>query len=288
MPIRFSPVLAPKLWERGADFSAKSINLHERGELASPIFRLDDFRVRGEPFGPHPHAGFSALTFVFEDTEARARSRDSLGNDVEVGPGGILWFQAARGAMHHEIPAGGHELHGAQIFVKLSARNKLIAPRTLWLDGSAVPEWQAKDGDRVRIVVGSFGNVSSPLMPAEPLDLLDVTLRSVISFELKDGHHALFYVCEGGMRVHGDGGAAAVEAGHAVSLSGTGECVTLEGSARLLILSGAELNEPVVAEGPFIMNNHAQIAAAAARFRAGEMGHLAPIQARDDGDRSET
>ena len=288
MPVRFSPVMAAKFWEHGGDFSAKSINLHERGELASPIFTLDDFRVRGEPFGPHSHAGFSALTFVFEDTEARARSRDSLGNDVEVGPGGILWFQAARGAMHHEIPAGGNELHGAQIFVKLSARNKFIAPRTLWLDGSAVPEWQAKDGDRVRIVVGSFNNVSSPLVPAEPLDLLDVTLRSAISFELKGGHHALFYVREGGMRVHGDVGAAVVEAGHGVALSGTGECVTLEGSARLLILSGAEMNEPVVTQGPFIMNNQAQIAAAVARFRAGEMGRLSPIQATDTGNRSET
>jgi redox-sensitive bicupin YhaK (pirin superfamily) len=255
MPIRISPVLAAKILESGSGFSAKSINLHERGELASPIFTLDDFRVRGEPFGPHPHAGFSALTYVFEDTEARARSRDSLGNDVEVGAGGIIWFQAARGAMHHEVPAGGHELHGAQIFVKLSVRNKLIAPRTLWLDGSAVPEWQDQDGDRVRIVVGSFGNVSSPLVPAEPLDLLDVTLRSAISFELKDGHHALIYVREGSIRVHGDGGATAVEAGHAVALSGSGQCVALEGAARLLILSGAEMNEPVLTEGPFIMND---------------------------------
>jgi hypothetical protein len=123
MSIQISPVINASLWESGGVFSAKSIKLHELGERASPIFVLDDFRVRGRPFAPHPHAGISGLTYVFEDSEGRARSR-------VVGPGGIVWFQAGSGAVHHEVPAeSGRELRGAQIFVKLSAKNQRLTPR---------------------------------------------------------------------------------------------------------------------------------------------------------------
>jgi redox-sensitive bicupin YhaK (pirin superfamily) len=62
---------------------------------------------------------------VFEDSKAALRSRDSLGEDVVVGPGGIVWTEAGRGVMHEELPASDDELHGLQIFVNLSAKNKL-------------------------------------------------------------------------------------------------------------------------------------------------------------------
>jgi len=269
-----------KRWENGGVFSAKSIKLHELGERASPIVVLDDFRVRGQPFAPHPHAGFSALTYVFEDSEGRARSRDSLGNDVVVGPGGIVWFQAGSGAIHHEVPAEtGRELHGAQIFVKLSAKNKHLAPRTFWLDRNDVPEWRNDSGDRVRVAVGSFEDVASPLVPAEPLDLLDVELHSAIDFDLRDGDRALVYVRSSSINVCAAGSEQDVPAGNAVVLHNGGGEVTFAASdhAHFLVLSGAEILEPVVVDGPFIMNDRSQIEAAAARYRAGEMGYLAPI-----------
>jgi redox-sensitive bicupin YhaK (pirin superfamily) len=197
-----------------------------------------------------------------------------------VGPGGIVWFQAGRGAIHHEIPAeADHELHGAQIFVKLSARNKFIVPRTFWFDASEVPEWRNEDGDRVRVAVGSFQGVSSPLTPAEPLDLLDVGLRQGISFDLPNAHNARVYVLNGGIRVRADGREERVRGEQALALCGSGGRVTFEASdrARFLIISGVEIREPVVVEGPFIMNDRSQIEAAAARYRAGEMGYLAPL-----------
>ena len=280
MPIEFSNVLAAKPWGNGEVFSAKGVNLYERGERASPVAVLDDFRVGGRPFPPHPHAGFSALTYVFEDSEGGVRSRDSLGNDVVVGPGGIVWLQAASGALHQEVPAEtGRELHGAQIFVNLSAKNKLASPRTLWLESSVVPEWQSEAGDRVRVVVGSYEDVLSPLVPAEPFNLLDVTLRREISFGLRNAHYGLVYVLQGGVLVRADGREQRVPGKHALALRGGGGRVTVEAvePAHLLILSGAEIREPVLVDGPFIMNERSQIETAIARFRAGEMGDLVPL-----------
>ena len=280
MPIQFSNVLAAKPWGKGEVFSAKGVNLYELGERASPIVVLDDFRVRGRPFGPHPHAGFSAITYVFEESQGGVRSRNSLGNDVVVEPGGIVWLQAASGALHQEVPAQtGRELYGAQIFVNLSSTNKLAPPRTLWLENSEVPEWRSDAGDRVRVVVGSYEGLASPLVPAEPFNLLDVALRREISFSLQTGHYALVYVREGGVVVRAEGREQRVPSEHALALHGDGGRVAFEAvhPTSLLVLSGAEIREPVLVDGPFIMNERSQIDSATARFRAGEMGRLAPL-----------
>jgi len=278
MPIQISPLISARTRGNGS-FSVKTIDLEALGQRASPIALLDDFRVRGQPFGPHPHAGFSAVTYVLEDSQGSLRSRDSLGNDNVVGPGGIVWTQAASGVMHEEVPAeSGRELHGLQIFVNLSAKSKLIPPKVLRLFGDEVPEWKDDTGDRVRVVVGSFKDVKSPLVPAEPFDLLDMNLRREIDFGLANGHNALVYVLEGEVLVRADAREQRLDAASAVATSGGG-LLKLEVSkpAHVVVLSGAEIREPIFARGPFIMNDLTQVEEANARYHAGAMGHLAPL-----------
>ena len=281
MSTQFSPVIATKSHGKAGSFSVKSIDLDAIGKSASPIALLDDFRVSGRPFGPHPHAGFSQLTYVFEDSMGSVRSRDSLGNDLVVGPGGIVWTQAGSGMMHQEVPADPkRELHGLQVFVNLSAKNKLIEPKVLHLAGDKVPEWKNGTGDRVRVVVGTFAREASPLSPAEPFELLDVSLRRGIDFDLIDGYNALVYVLDGEVTIGAEDCGQEVQTGHAIALSGSGGRVRIEtaGTAHAVILSGPEISEPVVAHGPFIMNDQAQIEAALARYKAGAMGKLAPLE----------
>jgi len=280
MSIEFSPVIAARAQGNGSPFSVRSVDLHKLGEGASPVVLLDDFRVTGRPFGPHPHAGFSAVTYVFEDSVGDLRSRSSLGNDLVIGPGGVCWTEAGSGVIHEEVPADpARELHGVQIFVNLTARNKLVAPRVLGLEGSEVPEWRSEAGDRVRVVVGSFAGVSSPLVPTERFDLLDVQLRGAIPSSIQVGYNAVLYVLTGGVLVRADGREREVAGGHALALQGGSGRVTFESTepAHFLILSGAEIREPVFVEGSFIMNERSQIDAALARYRAGAMGHLAPL-----------
>lgn len=278
MSVQFSPVVTAHE-QGGGVFNVKAFNLDELGGRASPVAVLDDFRVRGRPFDPHPHAGFSAVTYVFEDSKGALRSRDSLGNDVVVGAGGIVWTQAGRGVIHHEVPAqNDRELHGLQLFVNLSAKNKLSPPQMLRLAANEVPEWRSEAGDRVRVVVGTFEGVASPLVPVEAFDLLDVALRSLIVFRLEGSRNAIVYVVNGNVLVRAGGPAETVAKGQAMAVAGEGG-VTFEAlqPAQIIILSGSEIREPVVARGPFIMNEVAQIDAAVARYQAGEMGRLAPL-----------
>lgn len=280
MSIHFSPVIATQPQGNGGNFSVQSIDLKRLGSRASPMVVVDDFRVRGRPFPPHPHAGFSAVTYVFEDSKASLRSRASLGADKVVGPGGIVWTQAASGVIHEELPAEeGRELHGLQIFVNLSSKHKLAAPRVLGLEAAEVPEWKSGAGDRVRVVVGSFEGISSPLVSPEPFDLLDVQLRQAIAFTLREGHNAVVYVVKGDIAVKAGDRKEMVAADHALGLHGSG-LVKFDAlrPAHFLVLSGAEIREPVLVHGSFIMNNMKQVEAAAARYSEGAMGHLAPLR----------
>lgn len=277
MSLKLSPVVSTLPRGDGARFAVKSIDLTEFGEHASPLVVLDDFRVRGQPFGPHPHAGFSAVTYVFEDSRAALRSRDSLGNDIIMGPGGMVWTQAGSGVIHEELPAEpDSELHGLQFFVNLSSRNKLNAPRVLRVDPSAVPQWKSITGDRVRAVVGSYEGHSSPLVPAEPFNMLDVELHRQIFFSHQSGHNTILYVRTGSVIVRAECHERRIGAEQGMALYGGSGQVSLEASqpAQLLILSGAAIHERVLVEGPFIMSDRSQLDAAIARHRAGAMGHL--------------
>lgn len=276
--MRFSQVVSSR--ERAGDILwVRSLALDELGERTSPINVLDHFRVRGRPFSPHPHAGFSTISYVFEDSTGGLRSRDSLGNDFVMGPGGIVWTEAGRGVIHEELPAEAErELHGIQLFVNLSSRNKLVAPRVLRLAKSEVPEWQSDGGDRVRVLVGSFRDLSSPLVPIEPFEWLEIWLRRGVSIDVRETHNTLVYLLGGEIVIRAGGREQKLASEQAVALQGSGR-VALEAAhpAHVFVLSGAELREPVLARGPFIMNEPSQIEAAMARYRAGDMGRLSPL-----------
>lgn len=279
MSVQLSRVMPTVSKSIGSIFSVNSLEL--TSERSSPTVVVDDFRVSGRPFGPHPHAGFSAITYVFRDSATSLRSRDSLGAHVVVGPGGICWLQAGSGAQHEEIPAErGKELHGLQVFVNLSAKNKFTPPGTLSLPSDQVPVWtNASGGDRVRVAVGSFEGVSSPLQPIEPFTFLDVELHHEIDLKLGDAHNAVIYARTGSAFVQADGREQRLSGGQGLVAFGGPGTVKLRSSSRadLMILSGAEIRERLIVEGPFMMNEPSQIEEAAERYRSGRMGHLAPF-----------
>ncbi len=249
-------------------------------DLSSPLALLDNFRVSGQPFGSHPHAGFSAITYVFEDSRVALRSRDSLGNDLKIGPGGIVWLQAGSGAQYQEMPAErGAELHGAQIYVNLSMRNKSADPKTMYRLSSQIAEWRNKAGDRIRVLVGGFGNVVSTVDPVEPYTILDTFLVGGIDFPLGRGENSVIYVIEGELTVIVDDKVHQLSAESGIALSGSVDVrlSVVSGVAHALLLTGPALDEPVVAEGPFIMNDAASIRRAYHLFQSGQMGRLQTV-----------
>ena len=128
----------------------------------------------------------------------------------------------------------------------------------------------------MRVVVGAFGDVVSPLEPREPFVLLEALLLTALDVPVADGANALVYVQSGAVDVSVDGGGVqAVRASEAVAVTGRGEVqlVPLE-ETRLLVAAGLAIDEPVVQVGPFIMSDAAGVKAAMRRYEAGELGGL--------------
>lgn len=277
MPIQISPLQGQT--RGGSRFSVLSFNMHSLADQTSPLLMLDDFRVNGHSFPPHPHAGFSAVTYVFEDSASSLRVADSLGNDIQVGQGGIVWTQAGSGVIHQELAASNNrELHGAQFFVNLHASNKSIAPRTMWLDGDAVPVWRNENGDSVRVVVGNYQNVTSPLVPAEPFTVLDMEVCSALDIALGADQQGFIYVQSGQVILATSHDSINVIAGKGLMLEGSGGIkIVAEKKAKLLFFCGKSIHESVMTSGPFVMNSQDQINEATRRYQDGLMGKLKPL-----------
>lgn len=260
-------------------FSVSGIDLLDVAGESTPVTVLDEFRVAGRPFPPHPHAGFSAVTYVLPTSPGGLRSRDSLGHDLRIGPGGLVWTEAGRGVLHHELPAdSGLALHGLQFFVNASAQAKLNPPNLFWVQGPDVPVHRGAGGETVRIVVGGLAGIRSPLQPSEPFTLLDIDLPGALSLPIADTQFGIVYVRSGTVRLAGAAGEQAAAAGAVAIVAGGAGALSLAAAApaNVLVFIGVEIHDPVVASGPFIMNTADQIEAAATRYRRGEMGHLSP------------
>lgn len=244
-----------------------------------PFLNLDDFVMSEPTFPPHPHAGFSAVTYMFEDSPGAFINRDSLGDRSRIEPGAIHWTQAARGMMHEEVPERrGDACHGLQMFVNLEDAHKRAVPAAYHTSRADVPEVRPAPGARVRVLAGRFGPVASPLTKLlTPITFLEVHLAAGVAIELDAprGHNAFVLVIRG----RGAVADATVEAHEAVRFVDDGEVVRLaggEGGMQLLFGEGAPIGEPVVYGGPFVMTRAEDLEAAHERFARGLMGSLAP------------
>lgn len=243
------------------------------GVDVDPFLMVDWFKGDRDPFGPHPHAGFSAVTWHLPSSTGRIRNRDTLGDDSFFGPGSLHWFEAAHGAVHNEVPDGVVE--GLQIFVNLPHARKHGEPRTYRATPDDIPVVTLGDS-RVRVVVGALEGRTSPVVPRTPeVGLLDVDVHSEVRLPIPRGHSAFVIVTSGDVEVGGVAGA------DAVALKDDGDGVILrpagQSGGHAVLFHGRPLKEPVFASGPFVMGSRDDLFDAMARYQRGEMGHLDAI-----------
>lgn len=160
----------------GSHFRAYSLRGGQTAEPIDPFLGVDHAWISATTFPPHPHAGFSAVSYLFLDAETGVDNRDSLGHHNLIQPGGLHWTAAGRGVMHEEFPAEtGKTVHMLQIFVNLAGERQGDAPRALSLAPEDVPVVQLP-GVIIRVPLGSFGETRSPLKPPTEVTLLDIAL----------------------------------------------------------------------------------------------------------------
>jgi redox-sensitive bicupin YhaK (pirin superfamily) len=278
MALKLSPVATSPEARHGGHFSARRIDLAALGPYISPVMGFDHFRMSGPTFAPHPHAGFSAVTYLFEDSAGAMHNRDSLGHELVAGAGDVIWTQAAHGAVHDEKPAvNGVTVHGVQIFVNLSSANKHSAPQAFHAPISTIPVVH-DDANRIRVASGSFAGVTGPIKPIEEFLLAEAHLEAPLTYEVKAGWNALVYVVSGAVTVKTGGQERGLWSNDGVGAQSSAEGGVLEiipqGPSQILLLSGQDPHEPIAIHGPFIMNSEAELVDAMHRYRTGAMGGL--------------
>jgi redox-sensitive bicupin YhaK (pirin superfamily) len=230
-----------------------------------PFLLLDEFRsdnpgdyIAGFP--EHPHRGFETVTYLIA---GRVRHEDNKGHKGLLTAGSVQWMTAGRGIVHSEMPEQEHGLlQGFQLWVNLPRRSKMTEPRYQEYEPGAIPEATLPNGARARVIAGQFGGQQGPIDAAatEPL-YLDVSLPagSEVEVPIPASHAAFVYVFDGGAKV--GAGATPVPKG-TLAILGAGVSVGLraDGSAaRLLLVAGKPLGEPVARYGPFVMSTEAEI-----------------------------
>ena len=221
-------------------------------------------------FPDHPHRGFETVTYMLA---GRMRHRDSAGNEGLLQSGGVQWMTAGRGVIHSELPEQSEGLmEGFQLWLNLPARDKMQPPWYRDIQSAELPEWQ-RDGVTVRVLAGASHGVAGAVQREGTQALyLDIHLEAGAVFEqpLPAAHNAFVYVYRGAVQI----GAQAVPQQRMAILANSGDRVRATAAAdgaRLLLIAGQPLKEPIAQYGPFVMNTQAEIRQAVEDFRAGRL-----------------
>lgn len=261
----------------GAGFSALSFDHQRFDGLMDPLVMVDHFTMSEPTFGPHPHAGISAVSVLFEDSQGRYHNRDSLGHDIDLEPGDLYWLKAGRGVVHDESPRPGAQTHGLQVFVNLPSTAKHDAPDSLHIRAGDIPELRS-DSYRVRVVLGDSQGVQGQTSPALPMTILDAHLPAGGSFShsLPTDVHTWIHTIRGEGQAIANNTAVPLCPGDALamhnSVEGTELTLRSGPGGQFVLIQGQPIKEPTVQRGGFVMNTTEQLDAVVAAHAAGELG----------------
>lgn len=228
--------------------------------------------------GEHPHRGFETVTIVYE---GEVEHRDSSGGGGRIGPGDVQWMTAAGGIVHEEFHGREFARRGGmfemvQLWVNLPARDKMSPPRYQAILDSEIPAVSLPDGQgTVRVIAGEYAGARGPAKTFTPIHVWDLRLASGQRTELAvpNGYTTALVVLKGALRVNGS---EAIEAAEVGLFDRAGQSISTEGveDTSALLLCGEPIDEPIVGQGPFVMNTAQEIRQALADYVSGKMGHL--------------
>ncbi|QAZ40614.1 quercetin 2,3-dioxygenase [Methylibium sp. Pch-M] len=269
----------------GDGFPVRSIfSYNDLAEPMSPFLLLDHAGpVEFEPttrrlgVGRHPHRGFETVTIVYA---GEVEHRDSTGAGGSIGPGDVQWMTAGRGIVHEEFHGRDYARRGGpfemlQLWVNLPAKDKRVAPAYQGITAAQIPHVELPDAaGTVRVIAGELQGVVGPARSFSPINLWDLRLVAgrPVRLSVPAGHTTALFVLKGALRV--DGSDTVVGEAELAVLEREGDTLQIEAvaDATLLLLGGEPLNEPVVGQGPFVMNTPAEIRQAFLDYQSGQFG----------------
>lgn len=271
--------------QRASDGAGVKINRVTPGrqfDILDPFLMLDEIRSDsaddyGAGFPAHPHRGFETITYL---RQGILEHQDHMGNRGVIESGGTQWMTAGRGVIHSEMPLQKDGLfHGFQLWLNLPANEKMRKPEYHNLTAEDIPQTEV-DSHRVRVLGGRFP-VENPLREATVITgpigdrrtdphLWDIELNGETPLSLQlDAHlRVILYCYDGKLTVNSEPMSARQLA---TTNHHDGLRLQTTETAKLLLLAGRPLNEPVAQYGPFVMNSPEQIEEAIRDYQSGAL-----------------
>lgn len=229
--------------------------------------------------GVHPHRGFETVTLAYKGSVAH---HDSGGNQGIIGPGGVQWMTAASGVLHKEYHEAEFAKKGGvfqmvQLWVNLPAAHKMSPPKYQGFSEKDIPTVHLdREMGHVKVVAGNYLGTPGAATTFTEVQLYNVHLndQGKASFSFPAQNNTAVLVLSGNISVASH--EETIEENHLVLFKNEGESfeITANQVTDLLVLSGSPINEPIAAQGPFVMNTQAEIAQAIRDFHTGGFGVL--------------
>jgi quercetin 2,3-dioxygenase len=258
---------------------------HQNPEQYSPFLMMDyaapyqfppNLQGKKRGVGEHPHRGFETVTIVYNGEVAH---RDSAGGGGVIGVGDVQWMTAGRGIVHDEFHSDTYSQSGGafemvQLWVNLPAKDKMTQPGYQAIVDASIPI-VASQAAQVRVIAGTYADQLGPAKTHTPMNVwgLQIKQGQTIDLPQPSGWTTLLLVQKGSVKINH---AQKVGAPQLVVMSREGSALTLQAQedAKVLLLAGEPIDEPVFGYGPFVMNTREEIMQAINDFNSGKFGRV--------------
>ncbi|WP_192823367.1 pirin family protein [Rufibacter sp. LB8] len=230
---------------------------------------------RGLPFGPHPHRGMETVTFILAGD---IMHKDSGGHESVITAGGVQWMTAGSGLIHAEVSSDqfkktGGPLEILQLWVNLPAKHKMTRPRYEGLQKEDIPSVTIDEGKvTVNLISGEYNGQKGAFETLSDIMLSTVYFQpgGKLSLTIPAERNVFFYIIKGALTVNGQ----QVAFRNLVEFNNDQEALEVTASEDSILLLGHAMpfKEPVVAQGPFVMNTQEEIYQAYQDYQQGKFG----------------
>ncbi|MDG1045898.1 MAG: pirin-like C-terminal cupin domain-containing protein, partial [Bacteroidia bacterium] len=225
--------------------------------------------------GPHPHCGFSPVTFIFKGA---VEHRDSLGNRAVVKNGGTQWMFSGNGITHSErfpkqLVEDGGELEFIQFWVNVPAKFKNKPPYYQPISQAETPLVE-EEKSKIWIVSGKYKGTKGVAPKYSPQLLLrgEIQQDGHLDIPIPESFNALIYVLNGNLEI--DKKTLVTKYMGILNLDGNNINIKANEDTHFIILSGEPIKEPIATYGPFVMNDQTELMQALKKAQMGKMGVL--------------
>ena len=226
----------------------------------------------------HPHRGFETVTIAYKGKVAH---HDSFGNSGVIQEGDVQWMTAASGILHkeyheEEFSRSGGDFQMVQLWVNLPAKDKMSPPKYQAISNDMIKRYISEDNlTEIEVIAGNHKGVDGIAQTFSAVNLFNAKMKAAAEemFTFPQDFNTSLLVIDGEIMVNNK---SKVVRDHFVLFENDGETFEIKAlkESIVLILSGAPIDEPIAAHGPFVMNTRAEIMQAFDDYHAGKFGTL--------------